>query len=437
MNLTPDQRVALRTILDALAEGRPAVLAGYAGTGKTTLLAELVPALQSQGRRVLLMAPTHKAVAVAARRLPGVRAETLQRALGMTLCTCDDGEQRLMPGTPVDGHDVWIVDEASMVGQDLYEAVSEAARAMGLGVVWVGDPAQLPPVETGAKRPMPSPVWRIEAQARLRQIVRQEPGSGIIPLSMVLRRHLEAGTRPGLAELREAAAGASDVVFVDGAEFECAQHVVSALEAGRSALALAWTNRAVGRIEDACLQRLGRGRELLDGDMVIAGARYHDLGVHVRNNATACIVGTPRDGGTEMGLRCVWVQLDVGLAEPVEVLAACSWEERRVIERRLLDATRAHAAQRPSMQRRLMRHPDNEAWQVQHKKLHDGLSRVRNGIADLRHVYASTAHKAQGSTVDVAVVHWHDLAQCADDATFCSLAYVAVTRASEGLVVVG
>jgi exodeoxyribonuclease-5 len=432
MNLTPDQRVALRTILDALAEGRPAVLAGYAGTGKTTLLAELVPALQSQGRRVLLMAPTHKAVAVAARRLPGVRAETLQRALGMTLRTCLDGEQRLMAGTPVDGHDVWIVDEASMVGQDLYEAVTEAARAMGLGVVWVGDPAQLPPVETGAKRPMPSPVWRIEAQARLRQIVRQEPGSGIIPLSMVLRRHLEAGTRPGLDELREAAAGASDVVFVDGAEFECAQHVVSALEAGRSALALAWTNRAVGRIEDACLQRLGRGRELLDGDMVIAGARYHDRGVQVRNNATACIVGTPRDGGVVMGVRCVWVGLDVGLAEPVEVLAANAWAERRVVEQRLQDATRAHAAQCPPIW-----HPDNDAWQAKHATLHDGLSRVRNGIADLRHVYASTAHKAQGSTVDVAVVHWHDLAQCADDATFCSLAYVAVTRASEGLVVVG
>jgi exodeoxyribonuclease-5 len=183
MNLTQDQRTALRTILDALAEGRPAVLAGYAGTGKTTLLAELVPALQSQGRRVLLMAPTHKAVAVAARRLPGVRAETLHRALGMTLRTCDDGEQRLMAGTPVDGHDVWIVDEASMVGQDLYEAVSEAARAMGLGVVWVGDPAQLPPVETGAKRPMPSPVPNVNALAApfgVATLPQAERGAGAI-----------------------------------------------------------------------------------------------------------------------------------------------------------------------------------------------------------------------------------------------------------------
>jgi len=145
----PDwQRVALALSL----RRRLLVLCGGPGTGKTWTVARMVALWRSQfgpGFRIGLAAPTGKAAARLAEALgadaAGVTPTTLHRLLGMrrysTIPRHDAGKPLAL--------DALVVDECSMVDLPLMarllEAVPSAAR-----LVLVGDPDQLPAVESGA-----------------------------------------------------------------------------------------------------------------------------------------------------------------------------------------------------------------------------------------------------------------------------------------------
>jgi exodeoxyribonuclease-5 len=57
-------------------------------------------------------------------------------------------------------------------------------------------------------------------------------------------------------------------------------------------------------------------------------------------------------------------------------------------------------------------------------------------FAPIRHAYALTVHKSQGSTFDAAIIDWRSLGYVRPDMDFNRLLYVAITRPSKYLVVV-
>ncbi len=127
----------------AVLDHRLSILTGGPGTGKSSAMRTLVELLRTNRRRVRLCAPTGKA----ARRLSettGAEASTIHRLLewvpgeGFTR-----DEQH-----PIDGADVLIVDEASMLGVRLAEALL-AAVGPSTHVLLVGDSDQLAPVGPG------------------------------------------------------------------------------------------------------------------------------------------------------------------------------------------------------------------------------------------------------------------------------------------------
>ena len=113
---------------------------GYAGTAKTTtVLATYAEAMRGQGREVRAFAPTAAAAAILGDAI-GATGETVKRA---TL-----GGETLVTGARGRG-EVWIVDEASMVGaRDMTRMLSLAERAAAR-IVLVGDVKQLGSVEAG------------------------------------------------------------------------------------------------------------------------------------------------------------------------------------------------------------------------------------------------------------------------------------------------
>jgi hypothetical protein len=123
------------------------VLIGPAGTGKTTLLRALVQ--QLTGDRMVLLAPTGKArVQLATKVGGGVRTATLASFLSHS--GRFDGERYLV----LDEHavrvdaDLVVIDEASMLTEEMLAATLDAFRSMKR-LVFVGDPRQLPPIGPG------------------------------------------------------------------------------------------------------------------------------------------------------------------------------------------------------------------------------------------------------------------------------------------------
>lgn len=139
-----------------LAESRISVLIGGAGTGKTTLLALLCKSEQIQNGGILLLAPTGKArvrISQAMKKL-GVTAtaKTVAQFLsesnrfnGLTMEYClSNVDAKNVPYTV-------IIDESSMLTEEMFGALLEALRKNAQRIIFVGDPNQLPPI--GAGRP--------------------------------------------------------------------------------------------------------------------------------------------------------------------------------------------------------------------------------------------------------------------------------------------
>lgn len=216
MELTVSQEHALSALLLAVDDGdRLVSLAGSAGTGKTTLIKELVTALQCRGRKVTVATPTNKAAQVLmSKGIPAgtfyktfyllerdVDAMELPSAVGFdgralnfisvrnylnNLPNQDDrylvAEKLASQGKEEDA-DVLIIDEASMLTR---RRITEML-AMCKTVILVGDHHQLPPV---GDREFPEGYFtQLEHTAVLTEIMRQSEGSLILGLADELRRN--------------------------------------------------------------------------------------------------------------------------------------------------------------------------------------------------------------------------------------------------------
>ena len=147
--------------LKTLAEARLSVLIGGAGTGKTTVLEILCkePAIQEGG--ILLLAPTGKARVRMSSGLSGkVRfvAQTIAQFLisngryDSETCSykmLSPAERQKVKGAAVPK--TVIVDEASMITEDMFGALIDAISNDAERIILIGDYNQLPPI--GAGRP--------------------------------------------------------------------------------------------------------------------------------------------------------------------------------------------------------------------------------------------------------------------------------------------
>ena len=153
-NLNPGQKKAVATLLTFLTTSsqneRYILLEGYAGTGKTHCLKEL---LRLYKGRAVLTAPTNKATKVLQSTLTSAEYKpdccTIFSLLGLQLT--DDKELREVIQSNADldlsRFSLIIVDEASMVNSELLEHIKTAAKKTKAKFLFIGDSYQLPPVK--------------------------------------------------------------------------------------------------------------------------------------------------------------------------------------------------------------------------------------------------------------------------------------------------
>lgn len=144
INLSAKQKEAIQSI----NSNNVVIITGGPGTGKTTIIKNVIDVYKSHGKKVVLCAPTGRA-AKRMTEMTGEEAKTLHRLLEIGKIE-KDNEFTIMnyEVAPIDA-DVIIVDEASMVDIYLMNYLLNGIY-QGTKLILVGDTDQLPSVGPGS-----------------------------------------------------------------------------------------------------------------------------------------------------------------------------------------------------------------------------------------------------------------------------------------------
>ena len=177
------------------SKGEYFTLTGKAGTGKTTLIQEVIREIAKDDpyQRFVVSALAHKAVQViygkTKKSSKFISASTVASLLGMKL----DQETGLFNSAgknakiKLNRDSILFVDEASMLNEQNIKFLMDAAIRTKSKVIFLGDPGQLPPIRTRELvkygTDSLSPVFKTqkdEYSAGLTERVRQGEGSPIL-----------------------------------------------------------------------------------------------------------------------------------------------------------------------------------------------------------------------------------------------------------------
>lgn len=188
---------------------RKVLLNGYAGTGKTFCINRVVESVRRKDRNINfgMTAPTHKAVKVLKKN--SELADQLDFGTIHSFLRLKEHIDEMTgkvsykpdfePGNKprkIDGVDVLIIDESSMLNDDLYGYIEDELRSnWGLRIIFMGDEKQIPPVgkkeQTGEGKAIPFiPEQRSSRHIHLLSLTepqRQAADSPVIMYSVAIR----------------------------------------------------------------------------------------------------------------------------------------------------------------------------------------------------------------------------------------------------------
>ena len=176
MELTKGQQDGLEIACRRYKEkAQYTVIAGYAGTGKTTLVHFIIQELGLNENQVVFVAYTGKA-ALVLKQKGNKNAMTAHKLLYHSE-ELPDGAYRHTPREKLEKkYSLIVVDEASMLPQEMINLL----LSHHVHTIFLGDPAQLPPID-GEQTILDTP------HVFLDEIVRQALDNPIIKLSMKIR----------------------------------------------------------------------------------------------------------------------------------------------------------------------------------------------------------------------------------------------------------
>jgi len=186
MKLTEDQKKAKEAIIDfwKLEGDNLLTVGGYAGTGKTTVIAEAVKSVARKNRKKITFGfctYTGRASVVLRSKLEAAKTLRVRDSCGTIHSMIYKPiyfKGKVVGWKPVDDIecDLIVIDEASMVNEDVFNDLKKYNRP----ILAVGDHGQLPPIN-GRFNLMERPDITLE------KIHRQAEGNPIIKLSLMAR----------------------------------------------------------------------------------------------------------------------------------------------------------------------------------------------------------------------------------------------------------
>ena len=279
---TAGQATALQHLSAFLLSKKPNptyILQGYAGTGKTTLVTTLVKTLPEIGFSYVLMAPTGRAAKV----MSGYSqrpASTIHKKIYQVM-TFPDGSLRMVRAQNKHKNTVFIVDEASMIGEekdfgtrslldDLLEYVFSGEQCR---LLLIGDTAQLPPVGNDESPALDIDYLRSQfpltiASYELTEVKRQALCSGILYNATMLREKLMKNEPVYTLPLFDI--DFEDISRIDPESFEELLHQAFEGEQGNDSVIVCKSNKRANMFNQAIRSRiLNIEGEIATGDKLM------------------------------------------------------------------------------------------------------------------------------------------------------------------------
>lgn len=427
------------------------LLCGYAGTGKTSLVAALVKTMEQLSRKTVLLAPTGRAAKVFS-SYSGKSAYTIHKWIYRQKSILDGSRFVLMENRSV--NTLFIVDEASMIsnaggsnfgsGALLDDLVEFVYSGTGCSLLLLGDSAQLPPVgEMLSPALSPQYVGSLFLKQygfEMKHVMRQLDGSGILQNATMLREIIccgESGIVPRI-KLK----GFADVCRVRGDELiEAIDGCYNDVGADGTIILCRSNKRANVYNEGVRRRILYREDELNRGDMImvvknnyywreILGRQDKDLLEKFDFIANGDVAEVIRVGGVEemYGFRYAEV-----------TLSFLDYDNCELDVKIMLNTLTSES---PSLTREENERLFTAVWddypEVRSKRKR--MEQVRNNpyynALQVKYAYAVTCHKAQGGQWPRVFVDQGYVTEDMMTPEYYRWLYTAFTRASERLYLV-
>jgi hypothetical protein len=475
--LTNDQNNALVKIQDFLnSDENVFILKGYAGSGKTTLLKGIVDYLQGIEKRYQLMAPTGRAAKVINLKT-GFEATTIHKGI----YSFDELEEieikeeeksevsfiyyyKLRNNTEA-FNTIFLIDEASMVSdiqsqgeffrfgsgyllKDLIEYAHIGFPNSTAKIIFIGDPAQLPPIgmnfSPALDKKYLTEKYNLKViDAEIREVKRQNADNGILNAATKIRKCLTSAFFNDF-DLRENGKDIFNPKFEDFLQTYKSQQGTKVIISFKNKTALN-LNQTIRK------DKFGAELTIQIGDVIIVGGNNYRLGImngefgvvsNVEPNITTREIRFYRKNGRAASVLLSWRQIE--LLMPDE-----KGDSKTVNGYMLENFLNGDNYLEPEEQQALY-----VDFKNRNPKLKPKTEEFKEAIKTdpyfncilLKYGYAVTCHKAQGGEWDAVFVFWDkgikedfNFYHSEHDRTgktnfdFYRWAYTAVTRATKKL----
>ena len=431
ITLNEDQAKAEKDLLEFLyAPGEYLYLVdGPAGTGKSTMISQVLTSYQSQNptKELCLTAPTNKAVKVLMEMAFESQLKcffaTIHSILGVVV-TSDQEEKatRKVVEGHFDSYDLIVIDEISMLTKYMWTLVDSHARENKVKVIMMGDRKQLPPPKEGESLAFAN----TDRSSTLTQIMRQTEGNPILDLTAQIRAKIDFGQRYAL---RTTVSKDQGVHCLNSNEWD--RWVMDNFTSEEYAnnpnefRCLAWTNERVrGLNRRIRMALLGKTETpFIVGERVLA--RQPILDRDDETGGVAPVIRTDEE--------CEVIEVYKGVhpwhqyMEDIPVWVFTLHSDRGA----LVDTYTVHPEGKKRHRQILDKlssaaKKDNRQWSA--------FWGFKDSFADIQAPHALTVHKSQGSTYNNVFVDVVNIMRNRDKKEREQLLYVAISRARENAV---
>ncbi len=404
IKLNKDQQQLMdkwREFISTKSDQQYFLLSGQAGVGKTTCVKHFLREIQSSGMKIAVTTPTNKSLKVireAVRDVP-VTFKTIYSLLNLRLEPSGEvKELREVEGSEdASAYDLIWIDEGSMLAQNVIQILEKKLAFSGTKVIILGDKEQLPPVKDDI-----SPIWkRYPVDFELTKVERHD--NAILSFVQSIRANPDpVFESPG-----------KEVHILDEDAFE--EKIIAAARAGKfhdgTAKAIAWRNATVDILNTIIRNEYAPTKSkapfVPKDRIVVMSPIPHDIAnlpSLANTDDEGVVLNVTVDRHPKFPIYKIW-NIDLEMEDGDRIVA-------RVI----------HPHSEDELQDKLSELANSKKWY--------DFWQLKDAFHSIKHAYAVTSHRSQGSTFKEVFVDAGDILINKDVDTRTKCLYVGCSRAS-------